>query len=250
MIWSQLCDIESSILNFITNISSSIGFTLLFSIGLAIEALFVLFFVLKSLSSYEMRVTKSIEKLNLWLFQNKKLTEDNIKEFNNLVKTKTPKRLNHYWQQFILFREGNPSTYMSADNIVDKPLKASSINSNIRNLTLVSVIWAVLLFILGLAHSNTTASSLSIQSMMLSLILPFLVILLGGIFVIILRARKNVNLNTLYQNLSLFNRFLDNACVELPSYIDYQLLFTQQEIQKGIPVLREFLDARARQEKE
>ncbi|MBQ8845187.1 MAG: hypothetical protein IJ008_04145 [Clostridia bacterium] len=250
MIWSQLCDIESSILNFITNISSSIGFTLLFSIGLAIEALFVFFFVLKSLSSYEMRVTKSIEKLNLWLFQNKKLTEDNIKEFNNLVKTKTPKRLNHYWQQFILFREGNPSTYMSADNIVDKPLKASSINSNIRNLTLVSVIWAVLLFILGLAHSNTTASSLSIQSMMLSLILPFLVILLGGIFVIILRARKNVNLNTLYQNLSLFNRFLDNACVELPSYIDYQLLFTQQEIQKGIPVLREFLDARARQEKE
>ena len=250
MIWSQLCDIESSILNFITNISSSIGFTLLFSIGLAIEVLFVFFFVLKSLGAYEMRVTKSIEKLNLWLFQHKKLTEENIKEFNNLVKTKSPKRLNHYWQQFILFREGNPSTYMSAENVVDKPLKASGIDSNIRNLTLVSVIWAVLLFILGLAHSNTTASSLSIQSMMLSLILPFLVILLGGIFVIILRARKNVNLNTLYQNLSLFNRFLDNACVELPSYIDYQLLFTQQEIQKGIPVLREFLDARARQEKE
>ena len=43
---------------------------------------------------------------------------------------------------------------------------------------------------------------------------------------------------------------MDNACVDLPSYIDYQILFTPQEIEKGQPVLREFLDYKARKEKE
>ena len=65
-----------------------------------------------------------------------------------------------------------------------------------------------------------------------------------------MRARKNAVLNSLYQSVSLFGRFMDNACVDLPSYIDYQILFTPQEIEKGQPVLREFLDYKARKEKE
>ena len=43
---------------------------------------------------------------------------------------------------------------------------------------------------------------------------------------------------------------LFRSCVDLPSYIDYQILFTPQEIEKGQPVLREFLDYKARKEKE
>ena len=70
------------------------------------------------------------------------------------------------------------------------------------------------------------------------------------IFTVFLRARKGSILNALYQNVALFGRFMDNACIDLPTYIDYQILFTPAEIEKGQPVLREFLDYKARKEKE
>lgn len=60
-----------------------------------------------------------------------------------IFKTKTPKRLCYYWQQYILFREGSPSSYLSTENLVEKPLKTSSYNSNIKNLTIFTTLWAM-----------------------------------------------------------------------------------------------------------
>ena len=240
-------NIIDNIVRFLLNVSNTIGTDVLFFIALAVEALIVIFFLVKSLYSYEARLNRALEKINYWLFEKKIVSEENIKELNMLFKMKAPKRLCYYWQQYILFREGTPSYYLSTENLIEKPLNTSSYNSNIKNLTLFTVLWAL---ISGLFILVSTSSYLSGQTLAMSVLVPLFVYLIGVIFVVYLRARKNSILNSLYQNTSLFGRFMDNACVDLPSYIDYQILFTPQEIENGQPVLREFLDYKARKEKE
>lgn len=247
---SVLCDVITSITNFFVSFVNLVGPDMLFIIALGVEVVFVLFFLIKSAFSYEAQLNRALDKLNYWLFEKKVVTEDNIKELNMLFKTKTPKRLCYYWQQYILFREGDPSKYLSVENLVEKPLKTSSYNSNIKNLSLFTTIWAGLTAMFVLLSTSSESSVLLGKSVASAIMLPMFVGVLGLIFVVVMRARKNAILNALYQNVSLFGRFMDNACVDLPSYIDYQILFTPEEIQKGQPVLREFLDYKARKEKE
>lgn len=247
---SVLCDVITSITNFFVSFVNLVGPDMLFIIALGVEVVFVLFFLIKSAFSYEAQLNRALDKLNYWLFEKKVVTEDNIKELNMLFKTKTPKRLCYYWQQYILFREGVPSKYLSVENLVEKPLKTSSYNSNIKNLSLFTTIWAGLTAMFVLLSTSSESSVLLGKSVASAIMLPMFVGVLGLIFVVVMRARKSAILNALYQNVSLFGRFMDNACVDLPSYIDYQILFTPEEIQKGQPVLREFLDYKARKEKE
>lgn len=247
---SVLCDVITSITNFFVSFVNLVGPDMLFIIALGVEVVLVLFFLIKSAFSYEAQLNRALDKLNYWLFEKKVVTEDNIKELNMLFKTKTPKRLCYYWQQYILFREGDPSKYLSVENLVEKPLKTSSYNSNIKNLSLFTTIWAGLTAMFVLLSTSSESSVLLGKSVASAIMLPMFVGVLGLIFVVVMRARKSAILNALYQNVSLFGRFMDNACVDLPSYIDYQILFTPEEIQKGQPVLREFLDYKARKEKE
>lgn len=248
----MLCDVVDGIVGsidkFFASVVSAIGVDALFFIALAVEALIVGFFLIKSLFSYETKLNRALEKLNFWLFERKVVTEDNIKELNFLFKTKAPKRLCYYWQQYILFREGTPSSYLSTENLVEKPLKTSSYNSNIKNLTIFSTLWAVISSVLTLIGIRNTY--LSGQEVVVAVAIAIFVMIIAVAFIVYLRARKNSVLNSLYQNTQLFGRFMDNACIDLPSYIDYQILFTPQEIENGQPVLREFLDYKARKEKE
>ena len=247
--FSTMCSIVDSIASFFSDLVRLIGFDMLFIIALGVEILLVIFFLVKSSFSYEASLNRALDKINYWLFDQKVVTEENIKDVNFLFKTKAPKRLCYYWQQYILFREGAPSTYLSTDNLVEKPLKTSSYNSNIKNLGLFSTIWAfvVAMFILML---TSFTDYLTGNGIVLSIMVPIFIVIISSIFVAFLRARKNAILNSLYQNVSLFGRFMDNACLDLPTYIDYQILFTPEEIEKGQPVLREFLDYKARKEKE
>lgn len=247
---STLCDIVDSIAKFFVSFLTLIGgLDTVFFIALAVEVALVIFFLIKSAFSYEASLNRALDKLNFWLFEKKNVTEENIKDLNLLFKTKAPKRLCYYWQQYILFREGNPSTYLSTENLVEKPLKTSSYNSNIKNLTLFSTVWGMIVsaFVLFVAFFDAYLTG---QVLAYVILIPIFVAIIATIFVVYLRARKNTILNSLYQNVGLFGRFMDNACIDLPSYIDYQILFTPQEIEKGQPVLREFLDYKARKEKE
>ncbi len=246
---STLGTIFQSITDAFADAVSYITPDILFFIFLAGEALLVLFFVFKSIFSYEARLNRALEKLNYWLFDKKNVTENNIRELNAIFKRKTPKRLCYYWQQYILFREGPPSSYLSTENLIDKPIKTSSYESNIKNLGLCTILWAMITAMFVIVVNNYT-NFLSGQTAILALLCPIFVVFIGIAFIIFLRFRKNNTLNSLYQNVSLFDRFMDNACVDLPSYIDYQILFTPREIESGQPVLREFLDYRARKEKE
>ena len=249
MNFSLLADVESAFESFFANLTSSTTFNLIFFLGLGLELFLILLFAIKSRFSYEARMRRSLDTLNRWLFKYKTLDKDNIKEFNNMVK-KAPKRLAVNWQQYILYREKAPSEYMSVENIIEKPLRTSSYALNIKNLVWFSVIWMLVVFVLGISYNNISNTVLNATMIIVALVAPIFMLLMCAIAVVILQARKSANLDELYQNLHLFDRFIDNACVNLPPYIDYSLLFTAEEIDKGIPALREYLESRARKEKE
>ena len=245
-----MLDVVTNIIDFLGSATTTLGLDIIFIIALCVEALFVIFFLVKSAFSYEASLNRSLDKFNYWLFERKVITEENVRDFNNLMKTKAPKRLCYFWQQYILFREGAPSTYMSTDNLVEKPLKTSSYNSNIKNLNVISTVWAIVVALFLIMAVPASNDMLTVSALAGAIVVVAFIYLINLIFTIYLRARKNALLNSIFQNVSLFGRFMDNACVDLPTYIDYQILFTPQEIEKGQPVLREFLDYKARREKE
>ena len=78
--------------------------------------------------------------LNGYFVNNPKITEDNLVLFNQIMRhNKVPKLLRKHWQQFMLYREKEPSHYMSVFNCIEKPLKTSSYTSNIKTFTSVSI---------------------------------------------------------------------------------------------------------------
>lgn len=245
--FSSLLSVDNSIRIFISQLTDTIGFAGYLGIFLAVELLFIVIFAIRASLSYEARLKRNLDKANEWLFKNKVIDTKNIKAFNEVIK-RGPKRLKYFWQQYILYREDAPSTYMNIDNIIEKPLKSSSWKSSVRNLGIVTAIWSVLALIFGLASQNT--NPLSFLYIAVSLILPCAVLLIGAIAIIIIKSVRVVNLDDLYHLYHLFARFVDNACAELPPYIDFDLLFTAKEIEHGNPQLREYYEARARKAKE
>ena len=244
---SLLNSIDGTLRTFFSQLTEALGFGGYLGLVLGVEAFFILLFVVKSALSYEARLKRCIDKCNKWLFRYKKIDENNIKDFNKIIK-KGPKRLVYYWQQFILYRDGGPSAYLSEENVIEKPLKTSSWVSNIKNLGMLSVVWSVIAFIFG--ASSQSARGFDIDTIVIALVLPCLSALLGVIAIIILKGRRVMNLDDIYHIYHLFSRFLTNATIDLTPYLDFNLLFTQKEIENGNPQLREYYEARARKIKE
>ena len=103
----MMLDIVTGIVDFLGDIAPKISEDVLFIIAIAVEALIVLFFLIKSAFSYEACLNRTLDKVNFWLFERKVITEENIREFNDMLKAKGPKRLCYFWQQYILFSEGS-----------------------------------------------------------------------------------------------------------------------------------------------
>ena len=93
----------------------------------------IIFFLIKSSYSYELRLDRALDGLNRWLYYNQYIDESNLIEFNQKIK-KSPKLLRYHWQQYMLYRDREPSHYMSEYNCIEKPLHTSSFTSNIKNL--------------------------------------------------------------------------------------------------------------------
>ena len=244
---SLLSTAEESIKAFLMDVTSALGFWGVFGIVAGVELLFILFFAIKSAFSYEARLRRSLDKLNSWLFSCRTINEGNIKRFNALVKT-GPKRLVYYWQQFILYREGGPKEYLTEENLIKKPLQTSSWANNVKNLSILTYVWAAFSAVVGFAVQSSS-SALTIPTIAFSLLFPAVVLLMGVVSILIIRSRRASNLDEIYHLHHLFVRFIQNACAELPPYIDFNLLFTPKEIEKGNANLREYYEQRARQAK-
>lgn len=245
--FSLINTIDSSLRVFFNQLTEALGFGGYLGIILGVEALFILLFVIKTVFSYEARLKRSLDKSNKWLFKFKKIDTNNIKDFNNVIKS-GPKRLVYYWQQFILYRDGGPSAYMTEENVIEKPLKTSSWLNNIRNLMMLTGVWAIIAFLFGIA--SQAGQTLTFQSIAVTLFFPCIVLVTGAIAIIILKGKRVLNLDDIYHLFHIFSRFVTNACVDLPPYIDFDLLFTAKEIENGNAQLREYYETRARKAKE
>lgn len=244
---SLLASVDGTLRTFFNQLTEALGFAGYLGLVLGVEALFIILFVIKSAFSYEARLKRSLDKANKWLFKNKKIDVNNIKDFTNIIK-KGPKRLVYFWQQYILYRDGEPSKYLSEENLIEKPLKTSAWVSNIRNLGILTGVWAVISLMLGLASQMT--QTFGFQAIVVAFVLPALVAILGAIAIMALKARRVANLDDIYHIYHIFARFLTNACVDLTPYLDFNLLFTEKELENGNPQLREYYEARARKIKE
>lgn len=244
---SLLNSFDDSLRTFFRQLTDSLGFLGFLGIFLGVELLFIAIFVVKSIFSYEARLKRSLHKANTWLFKNKKIDENNIAEFNALIK-KGPKRLVYYWQQYILYREGTPANYLTEENVIEKPLKTSSWQSNIKTLGMLTCLWSFIAVVFGLASQAT--ETLSLQAIAVGLIFAVIVAVVGAVAIILLKGQRVLNLDDIYHLYHLFSRFLTNACADLTPYIDFDLLFTAKEIENGNPQLREYYEARARKAKE
>ena len=148
---SALADIVVDIRRFLTGLAGTITWDILFYLAIGFELLMIVFFIIKSSYSYEMRMERILYKLNRWLNTNQFIDQNNLIEFNSLMK-KTPKLLRYHWHQYMLYREKDPSFYMSPYNCIEKPLKTSSFSSNIKNLGAINYCIAAISFVIGLAY--------------------------------------------------------------------------------------------------
>lgn len=231
--------------------SSMKNLDILFYVFVGLELLFVIYFLIKSHFAYQFRLIRAIDKINIYLLNNSYINENNLIEFNKKMK-KVPKVLRYHWQQYMLYREQSPSFYMSSNNVIEKPLRSSSVKYNIKTMKALTIIFTTLSVLLSAAvlGLSQTQSSFIAPIIFRILIIPSMIIFIGCVYGIYQNARQSANLSDLYQTFHIFQRLIDKAVTTMPEYVDFEVLFTKKEIAKGIPALNEYLEKRARQEQE
>ena len=244
------------IFNFVETYFRGIGnsmknLDILFYVFVGLELLFVIYFLVKSHFAYQFRLIRVIDKINIYLLNNSYINENNLIEFNKKMK-KVPKTLRYHWQQYMLYREQSPSFYMSSNNVIEKPLRSSSVKYNIKTMKALTIIFTTLSILLSAAvlGLSQTQSSFIAPVIFRLAIIPSVIIFIGSIYGIYQNARQSANLSDLYQTFHIFQRLIDKAVTTMPEYVDFEVLFTKKEIAKGIPALNEYLEKRARQEQE
>lgn len=224
--------------------------------SVALLFLVILICLAVSNRTYEAKVLKYVKNNNKYFKRNPHITEDNLIFVNNKFK-KAPKNVRYAWQQYMLNRDRIPSDYINTRTCIDQPLKSSSAENTAKILHISTIIIAVLSFIANLVcvlsneQANTfewTTNNNGILSWIYIFTIPCLIYILGAIFVIILKARHTAIVGDVYTEFQDFERYLNKACSTMPSYIDYEVLFTRKEIRDGIPALQEYLEKRALEE--
>ena len=212
-------------------------------IGLMVLAFIVMLILIGS--SYENRILKSINKINTYFLSKPFITEENLVEFNLKMK-KVPKVLRNNWQIYMLNREDTPTTYINAQTCIDKPLRTSSIEKNMSNFSIFTIFLTFASFIVGLQYATNSPAVSGLGSILFySALVPLGIVFLYTVFILIMKLMRNDVYSMLYDNFPLFERNLTKAVSTLPSYVDYEILFTKKEIREGIPILQQYLEKRA-----
>lgn len=228
--------------------NSGYAFSWMFIIFVGAFALTTLIIIISSSYTYECVLTRAIDKINKFLSKNPRINDDNLITFNNKMKERgIPKVLRRQWQQFMLYREHEASYYMSFKHCVENPLKNSTYNQQMGVYRVFSFIFAFLSILLGVFTSYETSFRAMLQDV---LIIPIIILVLYWLISMILNLIHNATTGDLYQNYQYFEINIDKATMTLPEYVDYEVLFTQQEIKKGIPVLFEYIQKRAIEEQQ
>ncbi|MCL2539967.1 MAG: hypothetical protein FWE53_00835 [Firmicutes bacterium] len=214
---------------------------------LGLFAAFLIYGIVRVCLAYELRSLRAIKKINKYLIKNPQVKDTTLIDFNGQMR-KLPKRMRERWQLYMLERDGVPSKYMTGEHCVERPLRYSSIKQFLRQFKYGVALVGIVSFLLatGFAASGL-GEALSVTLLKIAVI-PLMFVVLCFLFCVIIEARYSFVTSDLSDNFAIFMRNVDKSTITMPDYVDYELLFTKQEIREGIPVLREYLEKRALEE--
>ncbi len=244
-IWSSLIGFLQDIGKLISDLGGEPSYLFIVSLGLL--ALVIVLTLIRTAFTYEVRMLRATNKMNRYFEKNPQITEENIVEINNRFK-KVPKNMRYAWQQYMLNRDSLPNTYLNTIVCVDQPIKASTHHNAAKILSIFTYIIALSSTLIGFAYVNAREGFEVLPSLYSILVTPIMVIVIGLLFVAFLRARHTAIVGDIYHSFHKFESYINKACSTMPSYIDYEILFTKKEIKEGIPALQEYLEKRALQE--
>ena len=234
--------------NFLKNIFRGVDFDWIFFIGIGLTLLFIIVSFVRMAFSFERKTTRCVNRINRYLLQKPAITDDNLVEFHKLLQ-KMPRRIRDRWQLYILERDGLPSRYLTAEYCIRRPLSSSILIGIKQQTKLFAIILSIIAFVLGLGYSFASSVSDATQLanvldyiIVYPLITPLVISLFCALFSVIVNIRYNAYNAKLYNIFGVFVRNLNRAVATLPDSIDFEVLFTKQEIEEGIPILREYLE--------
>lgn len=239
-----------SIQSFFNSIGEYVkNFSYLFLIFVGAFVLLSLLVIIITSFAYETMLTKTIDKINKFLEHNPRINDDNLVAFNNLMKASSvPKALRRQWQQFMLYREHPASYYMSFQHCVENPLRNSAYKQQMTVYKILSYILAGLSLVVSIfMATQATYSNIVLQDI---IIIPMTILIGYWIISMVLDLIHNATSSDLFQNYQYFEINMDKAMLTLPEFVDYEVLFSQDEIRRGIPVLFAYLQKRAVQEQQ
>jgi len=254
MIENLIASSINDMFDFFYTAFQNLNFDIIFWIGIGLMLSFSVIGIVKMSFCYEAKTIRGIKRINRYLLQNPSITEENLVTFHNYIK-KMPQRIRDRWQLFVLERDGLPSRYLTTEYCVKRPLVNSVLISVGKQITLSSIVLSLITFILGLGYSlanaaGTVSVSNLIDASIYALATPAIILLIGGIMRMIIQLRISTVSMNLYDVFNVFVRNVNRAVATMPDSIDYEVLFTQREIDDGIPILREYLEKKALEEQQ
>lgn len=244
-----MVEILNAIVNFFKNLGSKIGVDLITLIAFSVTAVILIVALIASYFSIEAVTNRKVKQINKYLLNNPFVTDENIVEFNRIMKTRIPRSMRYQWQKFMVNRKDKPSTYLSEENCITKPFRNSIFVQMLKQVKYIVAVVAIFAFAFILGAIPTASASL-VEIILRSATVPMVIGIVTIIFLSLMDAKRNSLLNEVTYNFDEMQHALDRAVTTFPPFVDYEILFTRKEIVAGIPVLQEYLQQRAEYEQE
>lgn len=217
---------------------------IIFLVALGVFVIYIAITLIRTSFSYEMRLSHSIDQINAYLYKHPDITEENVVEFNEIMK-KVPKQMRNQWQLFMLYREGNASSYLCQEKVVDQPIKTSTYKHSVKTISSIYDVFVIICgFVIFAGLIQISGIDMFGFNVFYAVAIPVIMIVLKKFFMIFVNSKLNNVTKDLYLNYNVFERAIDKATVALPEYVDYEILFTRSEIKEGIPILKDYLERR------
>ena len=244
-----MVEIFNAIVNFFRNVGSRLGVDLIAIIAFSVTALILAIALIVSYFSIEAVTNRKVKQINRYLLNNPFVTDENIVEFNRIMKTRIPRSMRYQWQKFMVNRKDKPSTYLSEDNCITKPFRNSMFVQMLKQVKYIVAVVSIFAFAFILGAIPTATTSL-VEILLRAGIVPMCMAIVTFVFLSLMSAKRNALLNEVTYNFDEMQHSLDRAVTTFPPFVDYEILFTRKEIVAGIPVLQEYLQQRAEYEQE
>ena len=249
----SILNVFSTIGGFAGGGSETASLQYVFFISLAVFLLGIVICCILISRTYESRLLRSVSGFNRYFKKNPFINEDNLVEVNNRFKN-VPKTLRYSWQEYMLNRDRQPSEYINSVSCIDQPTRSSAYKNIANTVLFITIMISSLTLVFNLACvygapiMGVDGTIETFKGFFEILLFPLLYTFIGVFITTVLKLLESSRYADLYYEFHEFERYLNKACSTMPSFVDYEVLFTPKEIREAIPVLEEYLEKRALQE--